>query len=165
MATLQAIRAQIQKLQSQAEAIVAKSQQAAIQQIHALMLENGLTLVDIGEPGKPAKGRGAKPTRSSGKSGLPAKYRNPKTGETWSGHARPPAWIKDVKDRSKFLIDKASATDDVRGSAGRKKTAKANGKKVPAKYRDPKSGVTWTGRGRAPAWIAAAADRSAFLIA
>ncbi|SOE64271.1 H-NS histone family protein [Caballeronia arationis] len=28
---------------------------------------------------------------------------NPKTGETWSGHARPPAWIRDVKDRTKFL--------------------------------------------------------------
>lgn len=35
----------------------------------------------------------------------PAKYRNPKTGETWSGLARPPAWIANVKDRSKFLIE------------------------------------------------------------
>ncbi|WP_321935400.1 H-NS histone family protein [Paraburkholderia sp. J8-2] len=35
----------------------------------------------------------------------PAKYRNPKTGETWSGLARAPAWIADVKDRSKFLIE------------------------------------------------------------
>ncbi|WP_429315565.1 H-NS family nucleoid-associated regulatory protein [Paraburkholderia sp. GAS448] len=38
------------------------------------------------------------------KGNLPPKYINHKTGETWSGHARPPAWIKDVKDRSRFLI-------------------------------------------------------------
>ncbi|WP_342802414.1 H-NS family nucleoid-associated regulatory protein [Paraburkholderia panacisoli] len=36
---------------------------------------------------------------------------NPKTGETWSGHARPPAWIKDVKDRSKFLIASSAEGD------------------------------------------------------
>ena len=31
-------------------------------------------------------------------------------------------------------------------------------------YRDPKSGVTWSGRGRAPAWLASAKDRREFLI-
>jgi DNA-binding protein H-NS len=33
-----------------------------------------------------------------------------------------------------------------------------------AKYRDPASGKTWTGRGKPPLWIQAAKDRSAFLI-
>lgn len=165
MATLQAIQARIQKLQSQADALVAQSQQVAIQKIHALMLESGLTLADIGEPSSTGKRRGAKPAKASGNGSLPPKYRNPKTGETWSGHARPPAWIKDVKDRSKFLIDKGAANGSAKGSAGPKKVSKAKGKKVPAKYRDPESGATWTGRGRAPAWIAEAADRDAFLIA
>ncbi|MFM0628390.1 H-NS family nucleoid-associated regulatory protein [Paraburkholderia xenovorans] len=32
-------------------------------------------------------------------------------------------------------------------------------------HRDPKSGATWSGRGRAPSWIAKAKDRSKFLIA
>src|SRR5260370_20319479 len=35
----------------------------------------------------------------------------------------------------------------------------------PAKYLDPKSGATWSGKGPAPAWLAAAKDRSKFLIA
>jgi DNA-binding protein H-NS len=35
----------------------------------------------------------------------------------------------------------------------------------PAKYLDPKTGATWSGRGPAPAWLAAAKDRSKFLIA
>jgi len=33
-----------------------------------------------------------------------------------------------------------------------------------AKYRDPKSGKTWTGRGKPPAWIAGAKNRDAYLI-
>lgn len=33
------------------------------------------------------------------------------------------------------------------------------------KYRDPKTGAEWTGHGRAPAWIKAVKDRTAFLIA
>ncbi|MFL9959945.1 H-NS histone family protein [Paraburkholderia sediminicola] len=37
------------------------------------------------------------------------KYRDPKTGATWSGHARPPAWIRDAKDRSVFLIERSAA--------------------------------------------------------
>ncbi|MEM5372967.1 H-NS family nucleoid-associated regulatory protein [Paraburkholderia azotifigens] len=35
----------------------------------------------------------------------------------------------------------------------------------PALYADPKTGATWSGRGRAPAWVAGARDRSRFLIA
>jgi hypothetical protein len=35
----------------------------------------------------------------------------------------------------------------------------------PAKYLDPKTGATWSGRGPAPTWLAAAKDRSKFLIA
>ncbi|WP_442873318.1 H-NS family nucleoid-associated regulatory protein [Cupriavidus sp. USMAA2-4] len=34
-----------------------------------------------------------------------AKYRNPKTGQTWSGRGRAPAWIG--KQRERFLITQA----------------------------------------------------------
>ncbi|MEM5316502.1 H-NS histone family protein [Paraburkholderia sp. JHI869] len=34
----------------------------------------------------------------------------------------------------------------------------------PAKYRDPATGATWTGRGRAPNWIKDAKSRARFLI-
>ncbi|WP_279608803.1 H-NS family nucleoid-associated regulatory protein [Burkholderia anthina] len=33
-----------------------------------------------------------------------------------------------------------------------------------AKYRDPKSGATWSGKGRAPSWIAKSRNRDRFLI-
>ncbi|MFM0053839.1 H-NS family nucleoid-associated regulatory protein [Caballeronia grimmiae] len=34
----------------------------------------------------------------------------------------------------------------------------------PAKYRDPKSGAEWSGRGKAPGWLASVKDRNKFLI-
>ena len=49
-----------------------------------------------------------------------------------------------------------------RGAGARKKTAsKSVGV---AMYQDPKSGKTWTGRGKPPNWLAGVKDRSAFLI-
>jgi DNA-binding protein H-NS len=33
---------------------------------------------------------------------VPPRYRDPKTGTTWSGRGREPNWIKDVKNRNRF---------------------------------------------------------------
>lgn len=52
----------------------------------------------------------------------------------------------------KPVVKKAAATRSSRSGAGI------------AKYRDPDSGKTWTGFGRAPAWLAGAKNRDAFLI-
>jgi DNA-binding protein H-NS len=38
------------------------------------------------------------------------------------------------------------------------------GNKIAAKYRDPQSGATWSGRGKTPRWINGAADRSQYAI-
>jgi DNA-binding protein H-NS len=42
-----------------------------------------------------------------------------------------------------------------------KKRGPKTGAAVPPKYRDPDSGVTWSGRGKPPRWIAGK-DRAAF---
>ncbi len=39
-----------------------------------------------------------------------AKYRDPKTGATWSGRGRAPGWIANVKDRTRFLVDAANSS-------------------------------------------------------
>jgi len=44
------------------------------------------------------------------------------------------------------------------------KTGPKPGNKIAAKYRDPLSGATWSGRGKTPKWINGAADRSAYAI-
>jgi DNA-binding protein H-NS len=139
MATLEQIQARMKKLQAQAEALLAKRAQAAVDQIRELMIKHGLTTADIEARAKArreakAAGRrlsnGVAKTAAGAKGKLPPKYRDPKTGATWSGHARPPAWIKDVKDRTRFLIDGA-AEIALNGSGASKATTAA--KKVSAK--------------------------------
>ncbi|MDF3099065.1 H-NS histone family protein [Burkholderia semiarida] len=66
-------------------------------------------------------------------------------------------------DRTKFLVEAAPAKSARAGSAAVKAANYVRGPQRP-KYRDPKSGATWSGRGRAPAWLAAAKDPSKFLI-
>jgi DNA-binding protein H-NS len=145
MPTLESIQARMKKLQAQADALIAKKAQIAVDQIRALMLKHGLTTEDIEarakarREGKAAAGRVAyKKSATSAaatKGKMPAKYRDPKTGATWSGHARPPQWIKDVKDRTKFLIDGAGAATDSGVASKAKSAAKksASVKKVAAK--------------------------------
>jgi DNA-binding protein H-NS len=177
MTTLENIQARMKRLQAQAETILAKQAQAAVDQIRELMLKHGLTTADIEAKakakrdakagGRTAASRGVKaPIASKGK--LPAKYLNPKTSETWSGHARPPAWIKDVKDRTKFLIEGAGTTSSTKtvGTTSAKTSIRKVQSKgaLSAKYRDPESGATWSGRGPAPRWLASAKDRTKFLI-
>ncbi|RIV41082.1 H-NS histone family protein [Burkholderia pseudomallei] len=50
---------------------------------------------------------------------------------------------------------------------GRKRAKKATGSTTAAepKYQNPKTGETWSGRGRAPLWIQGAKNRDRFLIA
>lgn len=48
---------------------------------------------------------------------------------------------------------------------GRRRTVAANPRApIAPKYRDPKTGATWSGRGKAPQWIAKAKNRDRFLI-
>nr|WP_144063422.1 H-NS histone family protein [Caballeronia insecticola] len=136
MATLKQIQARLKKLQAQAESLIARRAQAVIDDIRAMMERHGLTTDDIAKHNKKTK-RAAKPhvtlpapaerreavKKMAKKGKLPPKYRNPKTGETWSGWARPPAWIANVKDRSKFLIDAEGTESAVKPKAVAKKTA------------------------------------------
>jgi DNA-binding protein H-NS len=95
----------------------------------------------------------AGPTRG----GVP-RYQDPATGKTWTGMGKPPAWIAGEADRSKF---------EIKGTASGRpaKKAAAASKGGTPKYKDPATGKTWTGVGKAPAWIAGATDRTPFLIA
>jgi DNA-binding protein H-NS len=191
MPTLEQIQAKMKKLQVQADALIATKAQAAVDQIRKIMLAHGLTTEDIEAKAK-AK-REAKMTNgiasrvkakvaSSLKGSTPPKYQHPKTGATWTGHGRAPAWITDTKDRKRYLIANgadAALTASAGANAGGKvrntvsKTSSAadvvahKGQRKgpqPAKYLDPKTGAKWSGRGPAPAWLGAEKDRSKFLI-
>jgi len=48
---------------------------------------------------------------------------------------------------------------------GRRRAAAAGARTpIAPKYQDPKTGATWSGRGKAPQWIANAKNRDRFLI-
>jgi DNA-binding protein H-NS len=185
MATLEQIQTKLKKLQAQADAMMAKKAQAAVDKIRQLMLEHGLTTADIEAKAKVKRqskgvhkglGSGPKSVTITKSAGTPL-YHHPETGATWSGRGRAPAWIAGVTDRTPFLI--ANGTGAVVAKERAQSSSKASAKKSvtatrkisgkgqpkgpqPALYRDPKTGATWSGRGRAPAWLGK--NRNKFLI-
>lgn len=93
------LAAQIEKLQTQANALKAKEKAGVIARIKEAIAVYGLTAEDLGLSGRttkrgakadaPAKKRGAK----AAKPAAPAKYKN-EAGQTWSGRGPRPAWLR-----------------------------------------------------------------------
>lgn len=94
MATYKELLAQKAKLEEQLEGARVKELEAVIQQVRQIVEEYDLTAEDIGLSSK--RGRATKKKTAA------PKYQDPKTGATWSGRGRAPAWIG--KNRDKFLI-------------------------------------------------------------
>lgn len=97
MATYKELKAQAEALLKQAEVARRAESAAVVAEIQARMKEHGITLDDLKMGGK-TKSRAV----------VAAKYRNPATGESWSGRGRAPKWLAEelAKGRSKeaFLI-------------------------------------------------------------
>jgi len=86
---------QIEKLQSLAEAARKDEINGAIKTIKELMQQHGVTVDDL------AAGNRAKPTKAKGS--VAPQFKNPETGETWTGRGRAPRWL-DGKDKEQFRI-------------------------------------------------------------
>jgi DNA-binding protein H-NS len=163
------ITAEISRLQAQAEALRKAEAAGVIARIKDAIAVYGITAADLGLTGaSSSRATPANEPPANGKleAGV-AKYRNPATGQTWTGRGKPPVWIKDAKDRTRFLIDGPAADTTASPAPTGKRASRGKAKASTvgvAKYRDGASGKTWTGRGKPPAWIAGATDRSAFLI-
>ncbi|AZG13792.1 H-NS histone family protein [Cupriavidus pauculus] len=101
MATYKQLLAQKEALEAQLVEMHASEVAGVIERIRALMDEYGLSVDDIA--GKRRRGRpaGSGATKVA-KEPLPPKYRDPKTGKTWSGRGRTPAWLG--KNPNRFLI-------------------------------------------------------------
>ncbi|CAD5367216.1 Histone family protein nucleoid-structuring protein H-NS [Rubrivivax sp. A210] len=69
----------------------------AVAKVRALMAEYGLTLADIGSKAAPAP-------KAAGKK-VAAKYRNPASGDTWSGRGLQPKWLKSALAGGRSLAD------------------------------------------------------------
>ncbi|CAD6517915.1 H-NS family nucleoid-associated regulatory protein [Paraburkholderia sabiae] len=95
MATYRQLTAQLEKLQKEMEQAREQEVTQAIADIKQKIADYGITAEELGFSTK---------TRAPRKPALPPKYRNPKTGETWSGRGRAPGWLAG-KNREKFLIE------------------------------------------------------------
>jgi DNA-binding protein H-NS len=89
------IRAQIAELEKKANEARSQELSDAKAKIADIMQQHGLTLADLGAVGKAKSQKTRQP--------VPAKYKNPETGETWTGRGRAPLWLA-RKDKESFLI-------------------------------------------------------------
>ena len=141
--TYGAVVAEIQKLEQRAAELRKRELPGVIQRIKEAIEAYGLSAADLGFEGARGGGAGAAATRpaaparagrgSASKGMLQtgvAKYRDPKSGKTWTGRGKPPLWIVGAKDRTPFLIDptQAPAEAPARGAA-RAKAGQAAGKR------------------------------------
>ncbi|MBP6559477.1 MAG: H-NS histone family protein [Burkholderiaceae bacterium] len=60
--------------------------------------------------------------------------------------------ISDAVAQARAIVEEFGLTQQDVFPVGRARSA-VKGSKVAAKYRDPATGATWTGRGKAPRWI------------
>ena len=96
MATYKELLKQQEALALQVEEARKREISDAVTQVRQMVSEFGLTERDVFPSGRRSGG-----TRTGGQ--VAPKYRDPATGQTWTGRGKAPKWI-DGKDRSKYLI-------------------------------------------------------------
>ena len=94
MPSYQELLAQREQLDKQIKEAVQREKADGIAKAKAIIDQYGLTVSDLFSRKAGVKG-------SSGK--VAAKYRDPATGDTWTGRGKAPKWIEG-KDRSNYLI-------------------------------------------------------------
>jgi DNA-binding protein H-NS len=124
MKTYMAVKSEIARLEKQAEALRKGELKQVIGRIRKAIAEYGLTAADLGFGRAAAAPKKAAPRRASRSAGV-AKYRDPATLQTWTGHGRPPAWIANAKNRDDYLIDAAAAKPAAKKRGAAKKGAVA----------------------------------------
>lgn len=108
------IRKQIEKLEAQAKKLEQAAEQhkkQAVAQVVALMRKVGVTMGDLEatrERATRSRGRSAAKAGAGKKAArkpVPPKYRNDKSGETWSGRGRTPLWLAALEAQGKSRED------------------------------------------------------------
>lgn len=94
------IQTQISALEKKAAELQAKERDSVIQDLRAKMKAYSISLSDLGR-GLGLKGKRAaaynkfrqKRKKSKTKGFVPVRFRDPQTGETWTGRGRTPRWL------------------------------------------------------------------------
>jgi DNA-binding protein H-NS len=101
MSNLADLIAQKAALEEQIAEARREARAGAIAQIKSLMAEHGLSAADL--VGKAQVAAPPKRARKGGK--VPAKYRDPASGATWSGRGLHPKWLKAALADGRKLSD------------------------------------------------------------
>ena len=101
MSTYKELLAQRAELDKKIEAERATARAQVLATVRELCAEHGITAADL------APGATKTKPRATATATVPAKYRDPATGQTWTGRGKEPAWIRG-QDRSTFLITPAT---------------------------------------------------------
>ncbi len=129
MKSYAAVRAQIAQLEKEAEDLRKAEVKKVIAQVREAIATYDLSAADLGFRGV-GKGPGKPGAVKRAGAGVP-KYRDPKSGKTWTGHGKPPGWIASARNRDAFLIDKSATNGE--GAATATSATKAAVKKAAAK--------------------------------
>lgn len=119
MSELTALRKKLATLKQQEAKLLAQARKPKIAAIVRLMREFEISPSDVrdafGNPvGESRPKREPKAAAKASKRPVPPKYRDPRTGATWSGRGMSPLWIREAEaagtNRDTFLIEEGLAT-------------------------------------------------------
>lgn len=96
--TLQSLLEQKQALEKQIAEAQRQERAEAIAKIRALMSDYGLTMADL-------TARGPAAPRKAGGGKVAVKYRDPATGNTWTGRGLQPKWLRAALAEGRKLAD------------------------------------------------------------
>ncbi|WP_370682228.1 H-NS family nucleoid-associated regulatory protein [Comamonas sp. GB3 AK4-5] len=99
MSTYKELLAQRDELEKKIEAERAAARATALTTVRELCAEYGITATDLVPSASKSKPRAV--------GSVPAKYRNPETGDTWTGRGKEPVWIRGLA-REAYLITPAT---------------------------------------------------------
>lgn len=97
MASYKELLQQRQQLEKQIQEVRNQEMNDAVSKARALVAEFSLTVEDVFPP---ARGKRAATTGNK----VAPKYKNPETGDTWTGRGKAPKWIANEVNRDKFAI-------------------------------------------------------------
>jgi DNA-binding protein H-NS len=89
----------VAEVESELDQFMATENARVIERVRQMMADYGIPIDALVNAMKMRLGK--KPKEPV----VPPKYRNPKTGKTWSGRGRAPLSLAGVKSRDKFLIE------------------------------------------------------------
>ena len=98
MANLQELLAQKAEIDRQISDARRQERSDAVSKVRALMAEHGLTAADL-------VAKTSSPRASTSGRKVAAKYRDPVTGQTWTGRGLKPKWLSAALEAGKELND------------------------------------------------------------